>query len=695
MAKRKKTQEVMTISQLEEKARSASEPNFGKGITVASGFDLGAKSALDTRSTVKTIAERNAHVTGNRAYEGMMVYVEEDKKTYQLIDGNWKQFGFDAEQFEAAVEDSLTSSSTTTALSANQGRVLNEKITAQGETINQINTKVTSIETTVTEIQESIEGLGTDLTEGLEALGNKVTVVEGGLTTVKGNISTIQSNISTIESNIDDVNSALEAEVLRATQAEQALSDRIDEEVGILEAADTTLNNAITAVEAKADKNTRDLAAEVVARTEADSALDAKIASNTAAINKEVTDRKAEITRVEGLITSANEGVNDEIEALKAKDTALEQRISAEETARAKEDAKLSEAITGLGGRVDSLEEGLAGIELTWDRVTDKPFETLGSTLEKSVSGELNVKVDNTTIAKKTDGSLEVKAGVFAAEGHNHDGEYATKAHELNEGIHLTAVEKVNVGKIPTIESEISALKSTVGSASQHHIVMTLQEMEDLDNTNHGDICHVIETKKTYILDKQDIDGDLINPEWIELADFNSLVTVDWSIINNKPFTTVGEGLEVVGDAIKVVADGSTVEIKEGKVSVKEGVFAAAEHTHEVTWEEVLNKPTVFSKNCTSSEWLDEEGLVSLIVKHDKNSMDLNVKVVGADNIERLVAVEYLDRNNVKIWSDTKESVTVTVFSYNFTSVVPPAAAMSAIVGQAITGMTKVGYLAQ
>lgn len=219
--------------------------------------------------------------------------------------------------------------------------------------------------------------------------------------------------------------------------------------------------------------------------------------------------------------------------------------------------------------------------------------------------------------------------------------------------------------------------------------------MEELDNTNHGDICHVIETKKTYILDKQDIDGDLINPEWIELADFNSLVTVDWSIINNKPFTTVGEGLQVVGDAIKVVADGSTVEIKEGKVSVKEGVFAAADHTHEVAWEEILNKPTVFSKNCTSSEWLDEEGLVSLIVKHDKDSMDLNVKVVGADNIERLVAVEYLDRNNIKIWSDTKESVTVTVFSYNFTSVVPPTAAMSAIVGQAITGMTKVGYLAQ
>ena len=183
MARRKKSKEteVLTIAQLE--ARSASEPKFGKGIALAAGFDLGGKSALDSRSTVATIAERNAHVTGNRAYEGMMVYVEEDKKTYQLIDGNWKQFGFDAEQFEAAVEDSLTSSSTTTALSANQGRVLNEKITAQGTTINEINGKVTSIETTVGEIQESLEGLETDLTSGLETLGNKVTAVERDMTT--------------------------------------------------------------------------------------------------------------------------------------------------------------------------------------------------------------------------------------------------------------------------------------------------------------------------------------------------------------------------------------------------------------------------------------------------------------------------------------------------------------------------------
>lgn len=78
---------------------------YGKGITVASGFDLGAKAPLDHRIVVDTIADRDAHVTGNRAYEGMIVFVKEDQTTYQLVmqtpeEGDptlgWKVFGADA-----------------------------------------------------------------------------------------------------------------------------------------------------------------------------------------------------------------------------------------------------------------------------------------------------------------------------------------------------------------------------------------------------------------------------------------------------------------------------------------------------------------------------------------------------------------------------------------------------------------------
>lgn len=67
----------------------ASEPIYGKGIVVASGFDLSAKSPLDTRSVVNTIAERDEHVTYNRAYNGMTVYVLEEQKEYRFNGYIW------------------------------------------------------------------------------------------------------------------------------------------------------------------------------------------------------------------------------------------------------------------------------------------------------------------------------------------------------------------------------------------------------------------------------------------------------------------------------------------------------------------------------------------------------------------------------------------------------------------------------
>ena len=69
----------------------ASEPIYGKGIVVASGFDLSARSPLDTRSVVNTIAERDEHVTGNRAYNGMTVYVLNEQKEYRYNGSGWTE----------------------------------------------------------------------------------------------------------------------------------------------------------------------------------------------------------------------------------------------------------------------------------------------------------------------------------------------------------------------------------------------------------------------------------------------------------------------------------------------------------------------------------------------------------------------------------------------------------------------------
>lgn len=111
---------------------------FGKGIALAGGFDLGAKAPLDSRLTVATIEERDAHVTGNRAYEGMLVYVEADKITYQYVadaEGNlsWKEFGFNETDFLMHVADNLTTEDADKVLSANQGVVLKGLIDAEAE----------------------------------------------------------------------------------------------------------------------------------------------------------------------------------------------------------------------------------------------------------------------------------------------------------------------------------------------------------------------------------------------------------------------------------------------------------------------------------------------------------------------------------------------------------------------------------
>lgn len=68
------------------------------GIGVASGFKLQAKAPLDGRVVVDTITDRDALVTENGAYEGMVVYVKADKTLYKL-DGttneDWSAIGGD------------------------------------------------------------------------------------------------------------------------------------------------------------------------------------------------------------------------------------------------------------------------------------------------------------------------------------------------------------------------------------------------------------------------------------------------------------------------------------------------------------------------------------------------------------------------------------------------------------------------
>lgn len=100
---------------------------FGKGISVGSGFDLGANLPLDNRTVQATIAERDAMPT-IQLVEGLLVYVKENKTTYVLkgfdTDGSNRVWEPLAVGTVVKIINSLESDRTDAALSAAQGKTL-------------------------------------------------------------------------------------------------------------------------------------------------------------------------------------------------------------------------------------------------------------------------------------------------------------------------------------------------------------------------------------------------------------------------------------------------------------------------------------------------------------------------------------------------------------------------------------------
>lgn len=75
-----------------------------------------------------TISERDAYTATNTLEDGTIVIVKENNgSSYQYINDEFRKFRFDTD-ISNEIYDGLDSNSTTTSLSANQGKVLNEKI---------------------------------------------------------------------------------------------------------------------------------------------------------------------------------------------------------------------------------------------------------------------------------------------------------------------------------------------------------------------------------------------------------------------------------------------------------------------------------------------------------------------------------------------------------------------------------------
>lgn len=100
---------------------------FGKGISVGSGFDLGANLPLDNRTIQATVADRDAMQT-IQLVEGLFVYVKENKTAYILKgfdpDGSNRVWETVATGKVVDIINSLESDRTDAALSAAQGKAL-------------------------------------------------------------------------------------------------------------------------------------------------------------------------------------------------------------------------------------------------------------------------------------------------------------------------------------------------------------------------------------------------------------------------------------------------------------------------------------------------------------------------------------------------------------------------------------------
>ena len=100
---------------------------FGKGISVGSGFDLGANLPLDNRTIQATVSDRDTMPT-IQLVEGLIVYVKENKTLYVLksFDADGSNRVWEPLAVGAVIEiiNTLESDRTDAALSAAQGKAL-------------------------------------------------------------------------------------------------------------------------------------------------------------------------------------------------------------------------------------------------------------------------------------------------------------------------------------------------------------------------------------------------------------------------------------------------------------------------------------------------------------------------------------------------------------------------------------------
>ena len=339
---------------------------FGKGIGVASGFDLGAKAPLDSRITVATIADRDAHVTGNRAYEGMLVYVEADKTLYQYVNSSWKPLLGDLDDRLNTVESQLGLDGATGEGPSIKDRVgsLEQKVGApasNGNTATGLFSNISTLEAKDTELEGKIDdeveartNADNNLQAAIDSINNDTTGIYARAVAEATRLDGVLKGElqSEIDADVKVVSDALDGEIARAKTAEEAnaraistnttniasnksVLDKLDGSVttegsvkkqikdaidGIttgegsigtrltaVEAKNTEQDTAIAKAQAQADKGVADAVAEATRAQDAEKVLTDNLAAEvTRATNAETANKNAITVNSNAITANSN-----------------------------------------------------------------------------------------------------------------------------------------------------------------------------------------------------------------------------------------------------------------------------------------------------------------------------------------------------------------------------------------------------
>lgn len=259
---------------------------FGKGIKVASGFDLSGKAPLDNRTVKPTIVSRDA-MPDIQLYNGLVVFVEETNLNYQYVNGRWVPFGA-----ETQVENVLTSTSTTSALSAAQGKALNDKINGHAsdavkhitaeertkwndtyrksetytklEVDNKLGTKAnqTALDQAVTTINGKLDTKASTATMTAELAKKAEKVHRHNINEIDGTGNVVTKNVGTAAGNVPVLNASgkLETAVLPSIAINNTFTaDSIENAMAlILEVGDIVILNTASAAFRAILENARD-----------------------------------------------------------------------------------------------------------------------------------------------------------------------------------------------------------------------------------------------------------------------------------------------------------------------------------------------------------------------------------------------------------------------------------------------------